>query len=217
MSGAPTRDLGVLLQRSPVLPVVTIETADVAVDLARAFVRGGIAAIEVTLRTPSALSAIERIASAVPEITIAAGTVLKPADLTAAANAGAHFAISPGATDALYAHADKIPWLPGVATASEIMRGLDAGHRHFKFFPAMSAGGTQALSSLLGPFPDVVFCPTGGIGVQNAAQFLALPNVACVGGSWLAPPALLRTRDWPAIEALARAASALSNARTRKS
>jgi 2-dehydro-3-deoxyphosphogluconate aldolase/(4S)-4-hydroxy-2-oxoglutarate aldolase len=211
MSAQATRDMGALLRRSLVLPVVTIDNAEFAVDLAQAFVRGGIPAIEVTLRTPSALPAIERIARAVPAITIAAGTILKPADLAAAANAGAHFAISPGATDALYGSTSSIPWLPGVATASEVMRGLAAGHRHFKFFPAVAAGGIPALQGLLGPFPDVVFCPTGGIGAANAAQFLALANVACVGGSWLAPPALLTTRDWSAIEALARVASSLAH------
>lgn len=200
-----------ILQLSPVMPVVVIEDATGAADLARALHRGGIRVIEVTLRTAAALKAIEVIARAVPEIKVGAGTVATVDDLRAAEQAGAAFAISPGATPALLEAGAKseIPYLPAVATASELMRGLDAGFRHFKFFPAAAIGGAAALKALGGPFPDVRFCPTGGISLETAPTYLALKNVLCVGGSWLAPPEALAARDWVMIESLAQGAAAL--------
>lgn len=199
-----------LLRLSPVMPVVTLEDAATAADLARALVRGGIRVIEVTLRTPAGLKAIERIATEVPEISVGAGTVLSIADLHAAASAGAAFAISPGATPTLLAGAatGPLPYIPAVATASELMTGVAAGYRFFKFFPATAAGGVPMLKALAAPFPGVRFCPTGGITQQTARSFLELPNVLCVGGSWLAPAAALRSRDWNRIESLAAQAVA---------
>ena len=203
-----------ILGLSPVMPVVTIEDAASAPDLARALVRGGIGAIEVTLRTPQALRAIEAIASGVPEICVGVGTVMSPEDLTLAENAGAAFAISPGATrELLAAGADlRIPYLPAVATASELMTAMAAGYRHFKLFPANAAGGVAALKGFHGPFPEARFCPTGGVSLQTAPDYLKLPNVLCVGGSWLAPDDALKARDWDRIEKLAREAAALTRA-----
>jgi 2-dehydro-3-deoxyphosphogluconate aldolase/(4S)-4-hydroxy-2-oxoglutarate aldolase len=200
-----------ILKLSPVMPVVTIDDATIAGDLARALVRGGIKSIEVTLRTPVALKAIEVIARAVPEICVGAGTVLTIDDLRAAEQAGAAFAISPGATPALLDAGTKsgIPYLPAVATASELMVGLSAGYKFFKFFPAAVAGGVAALKAIAGPFPDVRFCPTGGITVESATSYLALKNVLCVGGSWLTPSDLLAARDWVQVETLAQQAVAL--------
>ena len=168
------------------MPVVTIEDASIAADLARAFVRGGIRVIEVTLRTPAALRAIEEIARAKIDIVVGAGTVLSIADLHAAASAGAAFAISPGATPALLAAGAMatIPYLPAVATASELMSGLAAGYRCFKFFPAVASGGIPALKALSGPFGHIRFCPTGGITPDSARDWLALEPVLCVGGTW---------------------------------
>ncbi|HKT72542.1 MAG TPA: bifunctional 4-hydroxy-2-oxoglutarate aldolase/2-dehydro-3-deoxy-phosphogluconate aldolase [Steroidobacteraceae bacterium] len=199
------------LALSPVMPVVTIRDVSVAVDLARALVRGGIPVIEIALRTPGALQAIESIVRQVPEIAVGAGTILYPADLQAAAAAGAAFAISPGSTHALLDAAAKaaIPYLPGVATASELMVGIAAGYRYFKFFPAASAGGRDMLKALSGPFPDVRFCPTGGITSESAASYLGLPNVMCVGGSWLTPDELMAEKDWRRVETLAARAASL--------
>jgi 2-dehydro-3-deoxyphosphogluconate aldolase/(4S)-4-hydroxy-2-oxoglutarate aldolase len=197
------------LRLSPVMPVVTIEDAGIAADLARALVRGGIKVIEVTLRTPAALRAIEAIARAVPEILVGAGTVLSVADLHAAATAGASFAISPGTTATLLTAgaAGQIPYLPAIATASELMVGIAAGYRFFKFFPAGPAGGTAMLKALAGPFPDARFCPTGGITQESVKSYLDLPNVLCAGGSWLTPADALAAKDWPRIEALAAKAA----------
>lgn len=199
-----------VLRLSPVMPVVTLQDATVAADLARALVRGGIRVIEVTLRTPAALQAIENIAAAVPEISVGAGTVVSIPDLHAAANAGAAFAISPGATPTLLAGGatGPLPYIPAIATASELMAGVAAGYRFFKFFPATAAGGIPMLKALGGPFPDVRFCPTGGITQETARSFLELPNVLCVGGSWLAPTDALQARDWRRIESLAAKAAA---------
>jgi 2-dehydro-3-deoxyphosphogluconate aldolase / (4S)-4-hydroxy-2-oxoglutarate aldolase len=199
-----------VLRLSPVMPVVTLHDAAVAADLARALVRGGIRVIEVTLRTPAALQAIECIAAQVPEISVGAGTVVSIADLHAAANAGAAFAVSPGATPTLLAGGatGPLPYLPAVATASELMAGVAAGYRFFKFFPASAAGGIPMLKALGAPFPDVKFCPTGGITQQTARAFLQLPNVLCVGGSWLTPADALQSRDWRRIESLASEAAA---------
>ena len=205
------RSIEEILNLSPVMPVVTIEDATVAGDLARALVRGGIKTIEVTLRTPAALRAIEVIARAVPEICVGAGTVLSVDDMRAAEQAGAAFTISPGTTPALLDAGSKssVPYLPAIATASELMLGLSAGYRFFKFFPAAIAGGVNALKAIAGPFPDVRFCPTGGITVDSAPTYLALKNVLCVGGSWLAPTDLLTARDWAAITSIAERAAAL--------
>jgi 2-dehydro-3-deoxyphosphogluconate aldolase/(4S)-4-hydroxy-2-oxoglutarate aldolase len=198
------------LRLSPVMPVVTIEDAGIAADLARAFVRGGIRVIEVTLRTPAALQAIEAIARAEPDISVGAGPVLSVSDLHAAANAGAAFAISPGSTAALLEAGQiaAIPYLPAVASASEVMHGLAAGYRCFKFFPAGAAGGIPMLKSFAGPFLDARFCPTGGITQDTVRSYLELPNVLCAGGSWLSPADALAARDWARIEALAAKAAA---------
>lgn len=196
------------LQLSPVVPVLVIRQAKDAVPLARALTRGGLKVLEVTLRTPVALEAIARIAEEVPEAVVAAGTVLTPTDLDRAAKAGARFAFSPGLADFMLEEG-RIPILPGVATASEVMKAMIAGHTSFKFFPAVPAGGVGALKALHGPLPDIAFCPTGGIDAANAAQFLCLPNVLCVGGSWVAPAKAVEAGDWTTIEALAREAAAL--------
>lgn len=199
-----------LLRHSPVMPVVTIEDSALAVELARALERGGIPVIEVTLRTPAALASITAIAREVPTVTVGAGTVLSPADLAAAREAGAAFAVSPGATRELLgaAQAARMPYLPGFATGSELMQGLDAGFQCFKFFPASAIGGAAALRALTAPFAHIGFCPSGGITLANAPEYLAIKNVLCVGGSWLTPIELLRARDWPQIERLARQAVA---------
>lgn len=201
-----------LLTRAPVLPVVTIEDATLAPLVAHALVRGGIRVMEVTLRTPAALAAIEAIAREVPEMALGAGTVLTSEDLTAAASAGAWFAVSPGATTALLAagQTSRMPYLPAIATASELMSGLEAGYQCFKVFPAAAIGGPALLASLSGPFPQARFCPTGGISQETAGAYLALSNVLCVGGSWLAPPKLIASRDWNRLEALAAEAARLA-------
>lgn len=198
------------LRLSPVMPVVTVSDAAIAAELARALVRGGIRVIEVTLRTPAALRAIEVIAREVPEITVGAGTVLSAADLRASAQAGASFAISPGATPALLAAgaSGPIPYLPAVATASELMTGLAAGYRCFKFFPAAPAGGIAMLNCFGGPFPEARFCPTGGISQATVKSYLDLPNVLCAGGSWLTPADAVSRKDWSVIESLASKAAA---------
>ncbi len=198
------------LRLSPVMPVVTFTDPAVAVDVARALVRGGIRVIEVTLRTPVALEAMELIAKSVPEITVGAGTVLTVADLKASAEAGAAFAISPGATDILLnaGTSGPIPYLPAVATASELMAGLAAGYQCFKFFPAGAAGGIPMLNALGGPFADARFCPTGGISQATVKSYLDLPNVLCAGGSWLTPAEAMKNKDWALIEALAAKAAA---------
>lgn len=205
-----TLTLESILHAAPVIPVVVIHDVAQAAPLARALVAGGIPAIEVTLRTPAALAAVRAMAEVEGAI-VGVGTVRRPQDLEAAYQAGARFAVSPGATPALIAAArdGALPWLPGAATASEAMALADAGFVYQKFFPAEAAGGVAALRSLHGPLPEVRFCATGGIGAGNARSYLAAPNVASVGGSWLTPAALLDAGDWTAIEALARAAARL--------
>jgi 2-dehydro-3-deoxyphosphogluconate aldolase/(4S)-4-hydroxy-2-oxoglutarate aldolase len=195
----------------PVVPVLTIERAQDAVPLARALVAGGLKVLEVTLRTPAALEAMVRIATEVPEAVVSAGTVLTSDDLDRSAKAGARFAFSPGLADFML-ESQSIPIVPGVVTASEIMRGLAAGLDTFKFFPAVPAGGVGALKGFAGPFGGVAFCPTGGIGAGNAKDFLALPNVLCVGGSWVAPADSIAAGQWDRIEALARQAAGLKRA-----
>ena len=206
----PSAEIERILRLSPVMPVVIIEEAEVAPELARAFVRGGIRVVEITLRTPAALAAVEAIARQVPEIAVGAGTVLSAEDLRSAASAGATFAISPGATPALLSAAvsSPIPYLPAVATASELMQALAHGHHCFKFFPAGPAGGTAMLKALGGPFPQARFCPTGGITQDSVKSYLDLPNVLCAGGSWLSPADAVAARDWKRIEALASRAAA---------
>ncbi|HEY5612156.1 MAG TPA: bifunctional 4-hydroxy-2-oxoglutarate aldolase/2-dehydro-3-deoxy-phosphogluconate aldolase [Lysobacter sp.] len=196
-----------LLSRAPALPVLAIERLDDAVPLARALVDAGLPVLEVTLRTGCALAAIARIVAEVPGACVGAGTVLDARDLAAVEAAGAVFAISPGATAALYATAQHaaIPWIPAIATASELMRGLEHGHQRFKFFPAQSSGGTAALRAFSGPFPQARFCPTGGIDADSAPGYLALANVMTVGGSWMVPSDALAARDWAAIKAIAGA------------
>ncbi len=212
--GRPT-SIDTVLDASPLMAVVVIADAKGASELARALVRGGVVSIEVTLRTPAALEAIRRIAGEVPEALVGAGTVLTPKDLHASAEAGARFAVSPGATSALLdaGRDGPIPYLPAVATASEIMEGLALGYSAFKAFPAAVIGGPAALKAFAGPFADVRFCPTGGITVATAADYLALPNVACVGGSWLTPAEALKAGDWATVERLAREAMAVLSGR----
>lgn len=202
-----------LLRQAPVLPVLTIRSLDDAVPLAQALVTGGLPVLEVTLRSSVALAAIALIRAEVPGAIVGAGTVLVPADLDAAAEAGAEFAISPGASEALYAAAAAagaaLPFIPAVATASELMLGLAHGHRRFKFFPAAAAGGLAALRALAGPFPQVRFCPTGGIDADTAAAWLALDNVLTVGGSWMVPGTAVDARDWARIVTLAESSARL--------
>ena len=200
-----------ILSAAPVMPVVTIEDAAKAAPLARALVAGGLKAIEVTLRTPAALEAVRIIAREVPEALPGVGTALSARDLDAAAEAGAKFAISPGATPALLAaaKASALPYMPAIATASELMAALEAGFSVCKFFPAAQAGGVGALKSFAGPFANVRFNPTGGIDAKTAPDYLALPNVLCVGGSWVAPTDAIAAGDFARIEALACAAAAL--------
>jgi 2-dehydro-3-deoxyphosphogluconate aldolase/(4S)-4-hydroxy-2-oxoglutarate aldolase len=196
----------------PVIAVLTIERERDAIPLARALAAGGVKVLEVTLRTADALAAISAIAREVPEAIVGAGTVLGPRDLERAEQAGARFAVSPGLTEPLLEAASEsaLPFLPGVATASELMRGLDAGLEHFKFFPAEAAGGAAVLKALHGPFAHCRFCPTGGITPANASVYLALPGVLCVGGGWLAPADAIDAGDWSRITDLARAASELA-------
>jgi 2-dehydro-3-deoxyphosphogluconate aldolase/(4S)-4-hydroxy-2-oxoglutarate aldolase len=205
------RQLEGVLRLAPVVAVVVIEEVAHAVPLARALVAGGIKAIEVTLRTPIALDAIRAIAAEVGDAVVGAGTLLALDDFRAAERAGARFAVSPGATPALFeAAADSaLPYLPGSATVGEAMRALEQGYALQKFFPASYAGGTELLRALASPLPGIRFCPTGGITAATAPQWLALPNVVCVGGSWLSTPPLVRGGQWQQIEQLARAACAL--------
>ena len=196
---------------SPVMPVIVIDSVADAVPLARALVAGGVPVLEVTLRTAAALESVRAIRAAVPEAIVGAGTITTAAQVDAVMAAGAAFGVSPGATPGLLEHARRagLPFLPGAMTPSDVMRALDAGYTRMKLFPAVPAGGIAMLKSLAGPFPGVVFCPTGGIDAASAPAFLALPNVACVGGSWLAPPARVAAGDWEAIRELASAAARL--------
>ena len=200
-----------VMQDSPVIAVIVLTDVGQAVQMARALVAGGIRMLEVTLRTPQALTCIEAIARNVPEAVVGAGTVRSAADARASAMAGARFMVSPGYTATLgQACRDLgLPLLPGVATGSEIMMAQDDGLTELKFFPAMQAGGPALLNAWNGPFGDVRFCPTGGMTAANALDFLALPNVVCVGGSWLTPPDVLARGNWAQVTALAFQASRL--------
>lgn len=197
-------------RQAVVMPVLTIGDVKTSVALAEALVAGGLTFLEVTLRTPTALAAIREISRAVKNATVGAGTVLNPAQAQSAIDAGAQFLVSPGATPALLDAADHfgVPLLPGAVTASEAMVCLDRGYRFLKFFPAEQSGGVAALKSLAAPLSDVKFCPTGGVGAANLRDYLACPNVVCVGGSWVAPPKLVEAGDWAAIQKLAAAARA---------
>jgi len=201
------------MQDAPVIPVIVLHDVAHAVPMARALVAGGIRMLEVTLRTPQALACMEAIARDVHEAVLGAGTVRSQADAQAAINAGARFAVSPGYTSALgqACRALGLPLLPGVATGSEIMQAQADGYQQLKFFPALQAGGLAMLKAWSGPFFDVDFCPTGGLTPENAPQFLALPNVRCVGGSWLVPADALAAGDWARITALAAQAKGLRN------
>ena len=205
-------ELDRLVPSGTVIPVITIDRLADAVPLARALVAGGIRLLEVTLRTPAGLDAAAAIMREVPGAIVGIGTVLTPHDLARAQAVGARFALSPGATPELLeaAASSPVPFMPGVCTASELMAALRHGFGLVKFFPASTAGGTAALRALGGPFPDVRFCPTGGVGADDAAEWLALPNVRAVGGSWLTPKADVAACRWHAITELARAASALA-------
>ncbi len=193
------------LVESRVLPVITPGTVAATVQLCRTLAEAGMRAVELTLRSPTALETIRAVAAEVPQLRVAAGTVLAPAQLQQVQEAGAVFAVSPGATPALYeaARTAAMPLLPGVATASEIMLGLERGLNCFKLFPATALGGQDLLAALKGPFPDVRFCPTGGLRADNFRAFLALPNVICCGGSWMVPANLVAAGDWGAIAVLA--------------
>ncbi|MER7046657.1 bifunctional 4-hydroxy-2-oxoglutarate aldolase/2-dehydro-3-deoxy-phosphogluconate aldolase [Streptomyces jumonjinensis] len=200
-----------VLDLAPVIPVVVIENADDAVPLARALVAGGLPAIEVTLRTPAALDAIRAIAAEVPQAVVGAGTVISAANVDAAVAAGARFLVSPGWTDRLLdaMRRSGLPFLPGVSTTSEVVALLERGVTEMKFFPAEAAGGTAYLKSLAGPLPQARFCPTGGVSLASAPSYLALPNVGCVGGTWMLPADALAAKDWGRVTALAAEASAL--------
>ena len=212
MSGARNADFSRLLRQS-VMPVVTVDEPERAAALARALADGGLPVIEVTLRTKAALACIKAIAAALPgRVVVGAGTVRTPADGAAAITAGAAFLVSPGITPSLIQAAEhwRVPFMLGVATASEAMALADMGYAYQKFFPAEQAGGAAALKALGAPLPDIIFCPTGGINAGNARDYLALPNVVCVGGSWVAPRTAVDAGDWAAVRQLAQAAAALS-------
>ncbi|GCL65975.1 bifunctional 4-hydroxy-2-oxoglutarate aldolase/2-dehydro-3-deoxy-phosphogluconate aldolase [Pseudaquabacterium pictum] len=200
-----------LASHGPVIPVIVLQRVQDAVPLAEALLAGGVKVLEVTMRTPVALQCIEAIAKALPEAEVGAGTIRSAADAQAALDAGSRFAVSPGYTAEVGAACRRIglPLLPGVATASEVMAAQADGLSFLKFFPAMQAGGIPMLKALGGPFPDVVFCPTGGISLETAPQFLALPNVKVCGGSWLTPTDAVAAGDWARITRLAREAQAL--------
>jgi 2-dehydro-3-deoxyphosphogluconate aldolase/(4S)-4-hydroxy-2-oxoglutarate aldolase len=211
MSQAPAFTALQVMQDAPVIPVIVLNDVAHAVPMARALVAGGVRMLEVTLRTPQALACMEAIARDVPEAVVGAGTVRSKADAQAAANAGARFAVSPGYTSAVgQACRDLgLSLLPGVATGSEIMMAQEDGFTQLKFFPAMQAGGPAMLKAWSGPFFDVKFCPTGGVTLQNAPEFLALPNVICVGGSWIVPADAMLKGEWDKITQLAKDTQAL--------
>lgn len=199
-----------ILSRAPVIPVLVIDDVAHAVPLGRALVAGGLTVLEVTFRTPAAAASIQAMVAEVEGAVVGAGTVLDAAMRQAAADLGCAFAVSPGLIEGERPQG-PIPLLPGVATATELMAGLAAGFELFKLFPANVAGGPSALKAFQSPFPQARFCPTGGVSAANAAEYLALPNVVCVGGSWVAPPDAVRAGDWDRITTLAREAAALAN------
>lgn len=204
-------DIVAIAAQAPVIPVLTIESLETAVPLARALARGGLPVLEVTLRTEAALDALKAIAAEVPEAIVGAGTVLNPVQLDRVQQAGVRFAVGPGCTAALAkaARSSGMPFLPGVQTVSEAMALADQGFGILKFFPADAAGGLTWIKAVGAPLPELKFCPTGGITADTASSYLALANVACVGGSWVAPRVAVATGDWQSVERLAAAASAL--------
>ena len=200
-----------VLRRAPVIPVLTVKDVEDALAQARALIAGGLLVLEITLRTPAAMGAVSVLAKTFPDACIGAGTIVEADQIQAGANAGAAFLVSPGMPPRLLEAAVRspVPLLPGAATASEAMALRERGFRALKFFPAEPAGGAKYLASLAGPLPDLIFCPTGGIDLQKAANYLALANVACVGGSWMVAPGLIARQDFGKVEQLAREASAL--------
>ena len=204
-----TTELDSICLKAEVIPVIVIDRIEDAVPMGRAMVEGGLSVLEVTLRTDCAIEAIARLKKELPQASIAAGTVLTPAQYRQVEQAGADFVVTPGATEALYRYGveSPVPMLPGVATISELMTGWQYGYRRFKFFPAEASGGVKALKAFAGPIGEARFCPTGGINLGNASEYLALPNVMCVGGSWLTPKSLVDAGDWDAIRALAKEAA----------
>ncbi|OJU45171.1 MAG: keto-deoxy-phosphogluconate aldolase [Alphaproteobacteria bacterium 65-37] len=204
-------DIAAIAGRAPVIPVLTIQEPETAVALAKALVKGGLPVLEITLRTEAALAALELIAQEVPDAIVGAGTVLNPGQLEQVQRAGARFGVSPGCTPDLAKAigTSGLPFLPGVQTISEAMALADRGFHLLKFFPADIAGGTGWLKAAAAPLAGLRFCPTGGVGAETAPAYLALPNVACVGGSWVAPKDAVAARDWARIERLAAAASSL--------
>ncbi|WP_278801990.1 bifunctional 4-hydroxy-2-oxoglutarate aldolase/2-dehydro-3-deoxy-phosphogluconate aldolase [Marinobacter nauticus] len=195
-----------VLAASPLVPVIAIKDPDDAIPLCRALVDGGIRVLEITLRTEHGVRAIEKVRKTIPEAWVGAGTVTSIAQYRQVESAGAQFVITPGVTEAIleFGVTSEAPLLPGISTVSELMMGYALGYREFKFFPAEVAGGIPALKAFSGPFPDVVFCPTGGISRQTARDYLALPNVRAVGGSWLTPAEAIAGKDWPAVSDIAR-------------
>lgn len=202
-----------IMETSPVVPVMVIENLEDAVPLAKALVEGGLKVLEITLRTAPALEAIAAIKMSVPDAIVGAGTIINTETLQAAIEAGSEFIVTPGTTPAIIevAQAAGVPILPGVNTPSEAMVLLEKGITAMKFFPAEAAGGIPMLKSIAGPLPQITFCPTGGISPKNARDYLALPNVACVGGSWMAPPDLVKSKNWTEIKRLAAEAATLSS------
>jgi 2-dehydro-3-deoxyphosphogluconate aldolase/(4S)-4-hydroxy-2-oxoglutarate aldolase len=211
MIDGPAMSIDQLLRLGPVIPVIVIEDARQSVPLARALVEGGVRLLEITLRTEAALEAIRRTAHEVPDAIVGVGTITQPQQFSAAREAGARFAVTPGFTQDLAwaAQESRLPLLPGVMTPSDVLTAKAAGFRELKLFPARQAGGVGMLKALAGPFPDVTFCPTGGITAETAREYLALPNVACVGGSWLTPGDAIERQDWATITVLARQAAAM--------
>ena len=200
-----------MLAGNPVIPVITLDQVEDALPLANALVAGGLKVLEVTLRTEAAVEGIRQIIQHVPDAIVGTGTVCSEEQIKLSEDLGCQFMISPGATDKLLSIGSQssVPFLPGVSTVSELMRGMEYGLENFKFFPAEAAGGAPVMKAMAGPFPNIKFCPTGGIGLGNAMDYLALPNVMCVGGSWIAKPNDIREKRWKEIEQLAREAAAL--------
>jgi 2-dehydro-3-deoxyphosphogluconate aldolase/(4S)-4-hydroxy-2-oxoglutarate aldolase len=200
------KDLQACLRAAKVMPVLTVQSPEQALAVVAALQAGGVAAVEITLRTPVALAAIAAVRSAFPDFMVAAGTVRTVQDMEAVSAAGVDFAVSPGFTPALSAAAQALDlaFLPGVCSPSEILQAAECGHRVFKLFPAEAVGGIALLKALASPFADVRFCPTGGIGLHNFRDYLALPNVLCIGGSWMVDPALIQAGDWASITRLSR-------------
>jgi 2-dehydro-3-deoxyphosphogluconate aldolase / (4S)-4-hydroxy-2-oxoglutarate aldolase len=198
-----------IMQVSKIIPVISVNSVEESLHLCEALLEGGVSIFEITLRTPCAMDAIKAVAKEFPQATTGAGTVLNPEQFKKVEDAGATFAISPGLTQSLAEYENSIPLLPGVATASEIMQGLEYGYDAFKLFPANIVGGVKALKSFGAPFGDVVFCPTGGVNAQNVKEFLALDNVLCVGGSWIVPTNVIAEKNFSEITRLTKEAIAL--------